>query len=215
MQYGRNPKALTVQAGVITVEPGKRMATLACRVCGTLVDAAATRCASCGMPTEAPRASGPSLQVASERLARAAEERRIVTVLFADLSGSTQLAERLDPEDMRAILSDLFDATERSVPALKMLRGRRHDVLLFHLLDREELDFPFDDPTRFLSMEDERQIDAQPRQIRESYLQELRRFLDDTRRELTRADVEYVQVATDRAPDRVLLELLARREGSA
>jgi len=43
----------------------------------------------------------------------------------------------------------------------------------------------------------------------------LRRFLDDTKRELTRADVEYVQVPTDRAPDRVLLELLARREGSA
>jgi hypothetical protein len=46
-------------------------------------------------------------------------------------------------------------------------------------------------------------------------LQELRRFLEQTRRELTRADVEYVQVATDRAPDRVLLELLARRERSA
>jgi len=116
---------------------------------------------------------------------------------------------------MVVVLSDLFDPTERSLPALKMLRGRRHDVLLFHLLDREEIDFPFDDPTRFLSMEDERQIEAQPRQIRESYLQELRRFLEDTRRELTRADVEYVQIPTDRAPDRVLIELLARREGSA
>ena len=116
---------------------------------------------------------------------------------------------------MVVVLSDLFDPTERSLPALKMLRGRRHDVLLLHLLDREEIDFPFDDPTRFLSMEDERQIDAQPRQIRESYLQELRRFLEDTRRELTRADVDYVQIPTDRAPDRVLLELLARREGSA
>jgi hypothetical protein len=96
-----------------------------------------------------------------------------------------------------------------------MLRGRRHDVLLVHLLDREELDFPFDDPTRFLSMEDERSIDAQPRQIRESYLLELRRFLEETKRELTRADVEYAQVATDQAPDRVLLELLARREATA
>ena len=113
------------------------------------------------------------------------------------------------------VLTDLFDATDRSIPALKMLRSRRHDVLLLQTHDREELEFPFDDPTRFLSMEDERQIDAQPRQIRESYLQELRRFLEDTRRELTRADVDYVQIPTDRAPDRVLLELLARREGSA
>src|SRR5437762_9322098 len=124
-------------------------------------------------------------------------------------------AEKAGRRALVVVLSDLFDATEQSLPALKMLRSRRHDVLLLHLLDREELDFPFDDPTRFLSMEDEQQIDAQPRQIRESYLQELRRFLDETRRELTRADVEYVQIATDRAPDRVLLELLARREGSA
>jgi hypothetical protein len=64
-------------------------------------------------------------------------------------------------------------------------------------------------------MEDERSIDAQPRQIRQSYLAELGRFLEETRRELTRADVDYMQVATDRAPDRVLLELLSRREGAA
>jgi uncharacterized protein (DUF58 family) len=125
------------------------------------------------------------------------------------------VAEKAGRRGFVVVLSDLFDAQGRAVPALKMLRGRRHDVLLLHLLDREELDFPFDDPTRFLSMEDDRQIDAQPRQIRESYLAELRSFLEETKRELTRADVEYAQVATDRAPDRVLLELLKRREGAA
>jgi len=133
-----------------------------------------------------------------------------------DLAGALDFAaEKVGRRGLVIVASDLFDATERSIPALKMLRGRRHDVLVLHLLDREELDFPFDDPTRFLSMEDERRIDAQPRQIRQSYLAELGRFLDETRRELTRADVDYVQVATDRAPDRVLLELLSRREGSA
>ncbi|MFL5277999.1 MAG: DUF58 domain-containing protein [Myxococcales bacterium] len=133
-----------------------------------------------------------------------------------DLAGALDFAaEKVGRRGLVVVASDLFDATERAVPALKMLRGRRHDVLVLHLLDREELDFPFDDPTRFLSMEDERQIDAQPRQIRQSYLAELSRFLDTTRKELTRADVDYVQVPTDRAPDRVLLELLSRREGSA
>jgi len=123
-------------------------------------------------------------------------------------------AEKVGSRALILTLSDLFDATERSVPALKMLRGRRHDVLLLQTLDREELDFPFDDPTRFLSMEDERQIDAQPRQIRESYLAELQRFLGDTRRELARADVEVEQIATDAPPDRVLLKLLSRREAA-
>jgi uncharacterized protein (DUF58 family) len=123
-------------------------------------------------------------------------------------------AEKAGQRALVIVLSDLFDATERAVPALKMLRSRRHDVLLLQLLDREELDFPFDDPTRFLSMEDERQIEAQPRQIRESYLAEMTRFLESSRRELARADVDVEQIATDAPPDRVLLKLLARREAA-
>ena len=123
-------------------------------------------------------------------------------------------AEKAPRRALITVLSDLFDATERSIPALKMLRSRRHDVLLLQIHDREELDFPFDDPTRFLSMEDDRQIEAQPRQIRESYLAEMGRFLESTRRELARADVEVQQIATDDPPDRVLLELLARREAA-
>ena len=135
--------------------------------------------------------------------------------------GPTTLTQALDFAAEKAprraliiVLSDLFDTTETSIPALKMLRSRRHDVLLLQIHDREELDFPFDDPTRFLSMEDERQIEAQPRQIRESYLAEIGRFLESTRKELARADVEVQQIATDLAPDRVLLELLARREAA-
>jgi hypothetical protein len=113
------------------------------------------------------------------------------------------------------VVSDLFDPSESTLPALKMLRGRRHDVLVLHLLDREEVEFPFDDPTRFLSMEDERQIDAQPRQIRQSYLEEMRTFLEATRRELTRSDVDYEQIITDEAPDAALVRLLARRQGQS
>ena len=123
-------------------------------------------------------------------------------------------AEKAGRRALVIVLSDLFDATEQSLRALKMLRSRRHDVLLLQTHDREELDFPFDDPTRFLSMENERQIEAQPRQIRESYLAEMRRFLEATRKELARADVEVEQIATDAAPDRVLLKLLARREAA-
>ena len=136
-------------------------------------------------------------------------------------TGPTLLAEALDFAAEKAnrralfvVISDLFDQADRSIPALKMLRSRRHDVLLLQTHDREELDFPFDDPTRFLSMEDERMVEAQPRQIRESYLAELRRFLESTRKDLARADVEVAQIATDAAPDRVLLQLLARREAA-
>jgi hypothetical protein len=123
-------------------------------------------------------------------------------------------AEKAGRRALVIVISDLFDTTDQSIRALKMLRSRRHDVLLLQTHDREELEFPFDDPTRFLSMEDDRQIEAQPRQIRESYLSEMRRFLEDTRKELARADVEVEQIRTDAPPDRVLLKLLARREAA-
>src|SRR5438067_3058492 len=80
-----------------------------------LVDAATARCASCGSPLHRPQASGASLQVASEAFARPQDERRVVSVLFADLKGSTGLGERLDPEDLRSILTDVFDALAREV----------------------------------------------------------------------------------------------------
>src|SRR6266487_6885786 len=54
--------------------------------------------------------SGPSLQVTGLEVAALAEERSLVTVLFADLSGSTALGERLDPEDLRRILASFFSA---------------------------------------------------------------------------------------------------------
>ena len=148
-------------------------------------------------------------------------------------TGTTTLAAALEfaaeKAGRRALVvccSDFFDSSQAvataegggaggakgSVAALKRLRARRHDVLALQTLDREELDFPFDDPTRFVSLEGPEQIDAQPRQIRDSYLAELGRFLDETRSELRRSDTEHALLPTDAPPDRALLQLLKKRE---
>jgi uncharacterized protein (DUF58 family) len=214
MGYGRGAMTklqyAAVCAGALAYLLARQGDQVALAVAGD-ADAGATERLPQGVRSFLPFASSPShVQEVLRRLDGA--QGRGPTDLPAALDF---VAEKAGRRGFVVVISDLFDAQGRAVPALRMLRGRRHDVLLLHVLDREELDFPFDDPTRFLSMEDERQIDAQPRQIRESYLAELRKFLDDTKKELTRADVEYAQVATDRPPDRVLLELLKRREAAA
>ena len=146
-------------------------------------------------------------------------------------TGPTTLAQALEyaaeKAGRRALVvccSDFFDSIAEPaaagehplatgiVAALKRLRGRRHDVLALQTLDREELDFPFDDPTRFVSLEGPEQIDAQPRQIRESYLVEFGRFLAATKSELLRSGTEHALLPTDAPPDRALLQLLKRRE---
>jgi uncharacterized protein (DUF58 family) len=113
------------------------------------------------------------------------------------------------------VLSDLFDEDEAVLRKIAQLGRRKHDVTIFHVLDRAELEFPFDDPTLFLSMEDERSIEAHGRDVRKGYLEIMRRFLDETRRAAAEADVDYALCRTDRPLDEVLVPFLARRERSA
>ena len=92
---------------------------------------------------------------------------------------------------------------------------RRHDVTLFHVLDHAELEFPFEDPTLFLSMEDERQVEANGRDMRKGYLEVFRRWLAEVRRAALEADVDYGVCRTDTPLEKVLLPFLARRERTA
>jgi uncharacterized protein (DUF58 family) len=122
-----------------------------------------------------------------------------------------RLAERLPKRSVVYVFSDLFDEQAGALQKLLTLKARKHDVVIFHLLDRSELEFSFDDFTRFESLEDERQLTVHPREIRQSFLSEFTAFLDETKRRCVAADVEYVRVVTDEALDNVLVQFLSKR----
>lgn len=113
------------------------------------------------------------------------------------------------------VFSDLLDQEEKVLRKIAQLGRRRHEVTLFHVLDPAELEFPFDDPTLFLSMEDARQVEAHGRDVRKGYLEVMERWLAEVRRTAAEADLDYALCRTDRPPDEVLLPFLARRERSA
>jgi hypothetical protein len=125
------------------------------------------------------------------------------------------LAEKLPRRSLVCVFSDFFDDRVDALKRLLALRARKHDVAVFHLIDPAELTFPFDDPTLFLSMEDERRVEVNPREIKQSYLEEIQRFLEETRQAVTAADCDYERVRTDEPLDQVLLRFLARRGGKA
>ena len=125
------------------------------------------------------------------------------------------LAERARRRSTVMIFSDLLDRDERVLRLVADLRRRRHEVTVFHVLDPAELDFPFDDPTLFLSMEDDRSVEARGRDVRKGYLEALGTWLEGVRRACGETDVEYVRVRTDQPLDAVLVPFLARRERSA
>jgi uncharacterized protein (DUF58 family) len=113
------------------------------------------------------------------------------------------------------VFSDLFDPEEQVLRKLAQLGRRKHEVSLFHVLDPAELEFPFDDPTLFLSMEDDRQVEAHGRDVRKGYLEILGRWLEEVKRTAAEADVDHVLARTDRPLDEVLLPYLAKRERTA
>lgn len=154
-----------------------------------------------------PRASAGHLQAILEALEGLKGEGPTKLASAAEF-----LSEKAQRRAAVVLLSDLFDEDPKALPRLLQLRLRKNDVSVFHLLDPAELEFPFEDNTLFLSMEDERQQQANPREIRASYLEELQGFLDGTKKRCLEMDCDYEPVRTDEAIDRVLLRYLGRRE---
>ena len=126
-------------------------------------------------------------------------------------SVAQELAEKLPRRSLVCVFSDLFDDDEGALARLVSLRARRHDLVVFHILDPAELTFPWDDPTLFLSFEDTQRIEANARELRESYLQELNAFLTTTRATCARANCHYEFVRTDEPLDAVLLRFISAR----
>ena len=86
-----------------------------CSTCGTPIAAAQAAPVPPSIAPEPARIESSSLQVPALGEAALGEQRKVVTILFADLSGSTPLAEKLDPEDLRGILSSYFNALARQI----------------------------------------------------------------------------------------------------
>ncbi len=172
-------------------------------------DAAGVSLASGGTLREIPpRAAATHLQVVLDTLESAEAKGSTDLASVAD-----QLADKLPRRALVCVFSDFFDDRVDALQRLLALRARKHDVAVFHIVDPAELTFPFDDPTLFLSLEDERRIEVNPREIRSSYLEEFNRFLDATKEACTAADVDYERVRTDEALDQVVLRFLSRRAG--
>ncbi len=111
-----------------------------------------------------------------------------------------------------AVISDCFDDLPALILALKHLRHFKHEVLLFHVLAPEEIEFPFHRPTRFDSLEragDRRLVD--PARLRASYRRRMEDFCRDLRERSRGIGVDYHLLRTDEPVDRALGAYLARR----
>jgi uncharacterized protein (DUF58 family) len=121
------------------------------------------------------------------------------------------LAETLPRRGLVVVVSDLLGDRDGVFKGLQMLRKQGHDLVLLHVLDDDELDFPFDGPTRFEGLEIPDHIACNPRALRAGYLAALEDFLADVRRQAAAARCDYSLVRTREPLDAALVKFLSRR----
>jgi len=132
-----------------------------------------------------------------------------------DVSRPLQLlADGLSRRGMVVLISDLLDDPQRIVDGLRPFRYRGTDVLVFQVLDADELSFPFEGVARFRDMEGDLEVLAASSQVRESYLAEIERVTAFYRRELGSAGIDYVRLDTSQPLDAALAAFLATRARS-
>lgn len=148
------------------------------------------------------------------------EHLRILANLLADHEPAEEtnvamtlhrLAERVRRRALVIILSDLFDDMERIRNALAHFRRRKHDVIVYHVLDPAEIEFPFRDIGNFQDLETGETLITNPREIRSAYQEAFAEFLFSCQRICAGLDIEYVLATTDKPVGLFVQEHLNRR----
>jgi uncharacterized protein (DUF58 family) len=132
------------------------------------------------------------------------QKTRIGTVLH-------ELAGQLRQRGMVMIFSDLFDEPKEVIQGLREIRSRGHDVIVFHVMDHDEIEFPFERMTMFEGMEQLPELLCDPKSLRDAYLTEVNSFAEEIRKGCLSQRIDYVRIDTKNPLDIVLTSYLSAR----
>ena len=121
------------------------------------------------------------------------------------------LAERFKRRGLIIVVTDLYDDPEAVMQGLAHFRHKKHEVLLFHILDPSEIDFPYDDLIEFEDMETAARMQVQARMARKDVVEAVEKFMEDYRRRCADHNIDYVRVVTSAPVEQSLLVYLGKR----
>jgi len=195
---------------------------------GTLskFDYAATACASLAFMIQQ-QADAVGLTLFDETICKQippSNTRQSLANLFAGLEGAKtrkqktkigsvlhELAGQLRQRGMVMIFSDLFDEPKDVIQGLREIASRGHDLVVFHVMDHDELEFPFERMTMFEGMEQLPELLCDPKSLRDAYLAEVNGFAEEIRKGCLAHRIDYVRVDTQNPLDVVLTSYLSAR----
>jgi len=126
-----------------------------------------------------------------------------------------ELATKLRQRGLVIVFSDLFDEPAEVLRGLRELRSRHHDIVVFHVLDRDELEFPFERMTLFEGLEQMPELLCDPKSLRLAYQAEIGAFAEEIRHGCLAQRIDYVRIRNDLPLDIVLTSYLSARTARA
>lgn len=121
------------------------------------------------------------------------------------------IARSLKRRGLVVVISDLIDDPEATLRALRMLTTRRHDVIVFHVQDAAELNFPFEGATLFQDLETGEELEIDPAAVRKKYLERMEELSAFYRKGLTEIGADYHLIDTNQPYEHALSAYLNRR----
>ena len=122
-----------------------------------------------------------------------------------------QLADALTKRGMVVLISDLLDEPDLVIRGLKHFQFRGTDVVVFHVLDPDEIDFPFEKTTRFEDLETHDEVMAVPALVRTAYVTAMQELIDRYKRELGTVGIDYHLLRTSEPLELALMAYLSLR----
>ena len=126
-----------------------------------------------------------------------------------------ELAEHVKRRGLIIVISDLVDLfvnNSRVVQGLSHFRHKKNEVIVFHVFDKAELDFPFQRLSDFVDMETRERLQVDPKYVRDEYLRLIEEFKKEFQNECTIKNIDYVPTDTATPYEFMLTKYLSRRK---
>ena len=123
-----------------------------------------------------------------------------------------EIADRITKRSMVILISDLLDEQEQVTKALHHFRHNGHDLIIFQILDYNELEFEYEGRLRVEEPETKDSVTTDAQSIRDEYMREIRAFIEEYRTQCLGARAEFVVINNSMTFDKALLEFLIQRQ---
>jgi len=122
-----------------------------------------------------------------------------------------EMAEKIKKRGLIILISDLLDDPLNVINALKHFRHKRHEMIVFQILDPQEIEFGFIRQTKFIDLENRDVLLTEPGQVRKAYQQAVQAFIGDYKIQCRANNIDHVLLTTERPLDLALTEYLNKR----